>query len=778
MRRFLAAILAISMLSFQAMPAWASGGSFGNIGFGDAASQAGMAKSSMPGGAPGDMGGSGGDAGGAPGDMGGSGGGTPDGSGGGNSGGGAPGNMDGSGGTPDGSGGGAPGDMGGGTPGGDMGGGAPADSAPSEATSDVYINSTTDLTGDLEAELANFTYASDNYSASGITFDGFTGTATVGGGSDLYDAEDIEAYVKEQGLSGETQETTAHYVDYLGDSSVAGFIVLGAADSADSSTAGNVAGTTNTTTATSGSPGNAITTTAGTIYVKDMYLQTSGAVNAASGGRYALATMGNNSATSVVKNSYVIQTGQTQSTSNVEEPGSNDGLLISGHGRAKMSVGNTSTYYINSSVITEGWAAMSTDSASNDGLYLYAYNSDAIAEDGGYGTYADSGCHDYLYGTRLTSAEVGMIISNNGVVAMSDTDSAPEAVNDYLEASDKAQSNIRSTVTAGRNDAQIHSPGMNMGGNSGMGANSAAGGNSGMGVTDSANNNFTLDLSHTDLVTTTDLETTEDYESKYSTAVADYLDLVGGANILVKSTYGTITLDDVTATSYKKGNGSSAGVLLMTALNSDSSSRYVTGGETTTVTADIKNCNDLSGDILNYDYQRAVDVTLADSYRRGAANSWSRDDWNKYWANLGVTENNADDAVYWILGDEYERDGGTDTTISLTDSVWIVTDDSTITDLEMDDPSFFVVNDGATLTVESGTWAGTYRAGEVVGSDAYDEYLGNYYNSGDARVDFNFSNSPNEAQFDVVTIVSAIVGCVFVVAVIVVICAGTRRKKT
>ena len=72
----------------------------------------------------------------------------------------------------------------------------------------------------------------------------------------------------------------------------------------------------------------------------------------------------------IVINSNIIQTGFTGDeggyTVDIADPPSNLGLLISGYARANMSLGQSQTYYYGSYVETEGWAAMSTDSAGAD----------------------------------------------------------------------------------------------------------------------------------------------------------------------------------------------------------------------------------------------------------------------------------------------------------------------------------------------------------------------------------------------------------------------------
>ena len=82
-------------------------------------------------------------------------------------------------------------------------------------------------------------------------------------------------------------------------------------------------------------------------------------------GNYTVAAEGEG--TLVVINSSIIQTGASGDpegyTAAIADPPSNAALGISGYARANMSYKRSHTYYYGSYVETEGWAAMSTDSA-------------------------------------------------------------------------------------------------------------------------------------------------------------------------------------------------------------------------------------------------------------------------------------------------------------------------------------------------------------------------------------------------------------------------------
>ena len=398
--------------------------------------------------------------------------------------------------------------------------------------------------------------------------------------------------------------------------------------------------------------------------------------------------------TMIVINSEIVQGGFEGDpegyTADIADPPSNLGLFISGYARANMSVGRSQTYYYGSYVETEGWAAMSTDSAQS-GFAFYSYDSRAVANHGGYGTYADTSCVDWFYATDLISAEVGAIISNNGEIHMRNGAAAEaDGALVYLPADYEVSEfygDGRSHVAAGRNDFQLHSPDMGGGG---------------------ARGDFVavLDLEDTGIGTFAELDeqaTLVDWSKDYGPAVGEYIDLIKGANILVKSTGADITLRNVT-------NTSSSGVLLMTALNSDSMSRYALAADDMSekyVTMTIAD-SDLTGDIDHFDYQRNTAVVLDNATWSGAYVTIDKAAWDAMWSD----EAKADDYCYWILDTDKYFDGeGTVSKLSIgAGSVWNVTGESNIDELSVEAGG--VVNGVVTVNGQpvdvtaGGTWTG------------------------------------------------------------------------
>lgn len=421
--------------------------------------------------------------------------------------------------------------------------------------------------------------------------------------------------------------------------------------------------------------GCAVYASSGTTRIENSDILVNGA------GRYTIAA--EDTAAMVVNDSVIAaggDAGADGNTSAVEEPFSNAGLLISGDSRSNFSVGQTHTFYYNSLCLADGWAALSTDSAVGSGLELVAYNTEGVAQNGGYGIYADSGCRDYLYGTSLISAEEGAIISNNGSITMGSTNDAKSTVtedgNDALSelSGEEAESDERSLVIAGRNDFQLHSPDMMGEGNSDYSA--------------------VLSLSHTDLVTddeinedgydytsdvngeTYTIKAGTDYAKKYSDATGAYVDYVTGAAILVKSTSANITLDDVTIDSANS-------VAILSSLNSDSMSRYLKQDVGNGVYVSITN-SDIEGSFVHDDYQRDMTIVTDGSSITGMVTCSDYDAWNTKWEAYKDDENCC---WYGLNPDTYVTDLH-DTALVLTNgSVWNVTGDSALTLLAVSEDS-------------------------------------------------------------------------------------------
>ena len=420
--------------------------------------------------------------------------------------------------------------------------------------------------------------------------------------------------------------------------------------------------------------GAAVNIDNGTVmYISDSDLVVDGSA------RYVTAAY--NDATLIVNNSSVTSTGSNENTAEVSEPFSNEALLISGNARANFSIGATKTYYFNSVCTAEGWAALSTDSATGNGLDLYAYNTEGIAENGGYSTYADTNCRVWLYGSRLTAAEIACIISKSGQIHAYNASAADEELLAYNEGNTVE---AETALMGGRNAVMIHAPDM-----------------MGQGIWAADCGTFTAEDTY--IGTSSDLISTKNYYD-YGEAVGQYVDYVSGDIFLIRSTSANIDLKNVTMESFNN-------VLVHTVLNSDSMGNFLAAGDGAQVNpiAVTMTDMDVSGDILHEDYQRNMTVNLENTTLSGNIVSGTVDSWNEKWTQYGE--------VNWVVDESYDAVYGVALTLG-EGAVWNVTGESSLTSLTVSEGAVIngdITLDGEALTVEPGQ---TYT-GEILVSGDY-----------------------------------------------------------
>ncbi len=94
-------------------------------------------------------------------------------------------------------------------------------------------------------------------------------------------------------------------------------------------------------------------------------------------------------------------------------------LEIDGNTRTHCSMSNSTTYFYDSTIICDGWAALSTES-SEGYVYLEANNCDIICTKSGYGAYADPACHDFFNNCRFDMSNMAAIIAGNSDMTFND----------------------------------------------------------------------------------------------------------------------------------------------------------------------------------------------------------------------------------------------------------------------------------------------------------------------------------------------------------------------
>ena len=424
--------------------------------------------------------------------------------------------------------------------------------------------------------------------------------------------------------------------------------------------------------------------------------------------------------TMVVKDSLFVTRGYVPAFAGQSENLPNDPLLVTGADRTNLSGGESVTYYYDSVVTLDGWASLSTDGASGDGVDLVAVNTFASSLLGGYGTYADGNCRDFLYGTVLEGAEIGAIIAGTGRVSIYDGDEGLEGgagygvglngdIDPYAFA-DQDYSEIGGSVLAGgRYAVMIHLAGLA-----------------------SADPQGYFYAKDSTLMTDRALLSDEDaeysinatwYGRELSPNIQKYIEYTEGDIIFLRGTNAEVILDNVTMSSYNN-------VLIHAALNNDTSTPETPAG-TNAVGNRITIMNtEAEGNIVDDDYERVMTITLDNTTLTGAIISGTCENWTQYWLDAGYVENYTiglasntfgqeapldafvhsvtvnDDGSYEVT--EYGDDQGTELTLT-NGSVWNVTEESSLTALTIEEGCTVngsILVDGEEASEAAGSWEG------------------------------------------------------------------------
>jgi hypothetical protein len=107
-------------------------------------------------------------------------------------------------------------------------------------------------------------------------------------------------------------------------------------------------------------------------------------------------------------------------TPDITNSGQKIQLEIDGNSRTHVTMGNSYSYFYYSTIIADGWAALSTDDA--DGfVYLEANHCKVHTIKSGYGTYADRYCHNVMNHCDFDVASMAAIVEAEADVTFSDT---------------------------------------------------------------------------------------------------------------------------------------------------------------------------------------------------------------------------------------------------------------------------------------------------------------------------------------------------------------------
>ena len=372
----------------------------------------------------------------------------------------------------------------------------------------------------------------------------------------------------------------------------------------------------------------------------------------------------------VVKNSTVTGTTTAETAPLTGNPGN---LLVAGNIRTTLALGQSKAFYINSNVTSQNWAALSTDGAvpvTEEGqseLALYAYGSDAVTTEGGYGAYSDLFCNLYSYGSLIQAAEIGIISGTYGKVTIGTIadGEADAAVAGYLTAEDmalQANKTLGSTILGGRNAIMIHSVNLPPYWEY-------------EGYSQEELPLYSTPVTVNGSVLETDLAI--DMGIAYDAQKQAYIDHTAGSVILVKSTNTVIDLVNSQIIPAEGGTGA----ILHSVYNNDTMfMNAVPDGENYPGIVVNMSEMDVTGDVIHEDYQRDMYLNLNAATLTGAINEYDCAHWNEVAAAEGFTDY-ALDAAYETAHGVY---------VNLTNgAVWNVTETSVVTDL--------IINDGCTV---------------------------------------------------------------------------------
>lgn len=374
------------------------------------------------------------------------------------------------------------------------------------------------------------------------------------------------------------------------------------------------------------------------------------------------------------------------------------GLFLEGSVRATNAVGASCVTYNNSTVISQGWGALSTDSddlytASDEPTELHINDSYIAVLTSGYGAYSDGGARDYFTGSVIDVPDYAAVETGSGIVSFEDC-----IINAGLYGVMTHSGNSVGDIVFTNTELHV--------------------GEAGVMLRDTANtvvfDNCTIAFDGT-------------YTIDAALATAHGVDIAD-----VDEQFGTTNGVD-TAYNHTVFNAESSNCIVKLIHNSDSGSGTENSGAAPTVTI----CNsDMTGNILNTaamegdEYTatsgpagegvrsaRSLDVTLDNTAITGAI-SLGTDTW--FVTNF-ASGNNASQEIGYAEGTElgmYHEDGY-GLLLALTNgSTWTVSETSYLTSLTIDETSSILGADGLAVTmtvdgVETPIAAGTYT-GEIV----------------------------------------------------------------
>ena len=375
--------------------------------------------------------------------------------------------------------------------------------------------------------------------------------------------------------------------------------------------------------------------------------------------------------------------------------------LVANGARATILMTNNDSWFYGSTVISNNWGAISQDSVD---ATTYVVNTVGISTEGGYGTYLTYGME--LYGSELYGGQYGIFMCGTSIIT---TDTGANVSEEAMsKVPDYEVEDTTTIVAAPFNAVVVH--------NSLQDTTMVAEGY----LNNSILSTLLEDLPDSVTAMSYDddflLDTTMDSYGVSSGAAYFYSRNLYGSIVLVRSMNADFTFDN---TELRTSNG----VLVQSVITYDppSASGYLSVGEGESVAgvnATFLN-GDYTGDILHQDYQRSGSVTVGeDATLTGKIVSGTYAAWLDLWSEENLTaaleEDGLDSSIFssedWVQ-DVYDNltveddaeyadtdNLGVDVVIEA-GGTWIVTEDSTLASLTVEEGGTVAAADGYTLVI-------------------------------------------------------------------------------
>ena len=404
--------------------------------------------------------------------------------------------------------------------------------------------------------------------------------------------------------------------------------------------------------------------------------------------------------------------------------------LLAGGSRATLLMTRNNSWFINSTVTSNNWGAISQDSVD---AYTYVINTTGTATEGGYGTYLTYGM--MLYASRLYGGQYGVFMCGDSLIR---TGTAADALADadaMSKTPDYVPVDQPTVIAAPFNAIVVHT--------STPGLERVAIGNFKGALLSTMPEDLPDNV--TPMAADDEFFMTEGAPFGAGSGAAYFYNRnLYGSLILVRSMNADFTFDDTDA---RTSNGVAQTVITYDPPMAVGYVEAGAGGDLPGVSLTFKN-GEYTGDILHQDYQRRMHVTVGENgVLKGAVVSGTWQAWNDLWSEetlLGVLKEGGYDAVPFAsetwAADVQENliraeDGayadtenlGADVTVAA-GGTWIVTGRSTVSGLTLEPGATLAAPEGMTLAIYVDADASNANSSYAGGTKVDQPAAGSYKN--------------------------------------------------